>query len=481
MKKISIYKSIALAAVLGIATTACDPGEFGEMNVNPNNPSTPNTAGFLTGALRNIGVMTTDIVPALYTQQFGDVTYIEESRYKTIFFSYNAYYTGPLNAYKTIIDLNTNADTKTTAAANGSNNNQIAVSRIAKAYTYLWLTDRWGDIPYSEALKGKEDFAPAFDSQQSIYTDLFKELKEAQAQFDGGKAVVGDILLAGNAARWKKFANSLRMIMALRLSKVDPAKGKAEFVSAMADGALASNADNVKYTYLAEANNEHPLYNNYITGNRKDYALSDVFVDFLVKTNDPRISAMADKNINLKYAGVPYGVFPAASKAQDVSLAATSMRLQNSPANVLTYAQVLFSQAEAAKLGWITGDAKALYEAAVTASLQQWLGSAATATVVSDFLKQDGIKYVDATALEQIAIQKWVALFYQGNEAWAEWRRTGFPVLKAAAKPLNTSGLIPRRMAYVVTEGTLNKVNYDKVVATQGADTQETRMWWDKK
>ena len=345
----------------------------------------------------------------------------------------------------------------------------------------MWLTDRWGDIPYSEALKGSADFSPAFDTQQSIYTDLFKELKEAQAQFDGGKTVVGDILLAGNATRWKKFANSLRLVMALRLSKIDPAKGKAEFVAAMADGPLTSNADNVKYTYLAEANNEHPLYNNYITGNRKDYAVSDVFVNYLLKTNDPRISAVADKNINLKYVGVPYGVFPAASKAQDVSLAATSMRLQNSPANVLTYAQVLFSQAEAAKLGWISGDAKALYEAAVTASMQQWLGTAATATVIADYLKQDAVKYSDATALEQIATQKWIALFYQGNEAWAEWRRTGFPVLKPAAKPLNPSGQIPRRMAYVVTEGTLNKVNYDKVVASQGPDTQDTRVWWDKK
>jgi Starch-binding associating with outer membrane len=481
MKKISIYKSVALAAVLAITSTACDPGDFGNMNVNPNSPSTPNTAGFLTGALRNVGAMTTDMVPALYTQQFGDVTYIEESRYKTINFNYNGFYTGPLNAYQNIIELNTNADTKTTAAANGSNNNQIAVARIAKAYTFLWITDRWGDVPYTEALKGKADFAPAFDSQQAIYTDLFKELKEAQAQFDGGKTVVGDILFGGNATRWKKFANSLRMIMALRLSKVDPAKGKAEFAAAMADGALASNADNVTYKYLAEANNEHPLYNNYITGNRKDFAVSDVMINYLLKTNDPRISAMADKNQNLKYAGVPYGIFPGASKAQDVSLAATSMRLQNSPANVLTYAQVLFSQAEAAKLGWISGDAKALYESAITASMQQWLGAAATPEAIADFLKQDGIAYNDATALEQIATQKWVALFYQGNEAWAEWRRTGYPALTPPAKPLNTSGQIPRRMAYVVTEGTLNKVNYEAVVAKQGADTQETRMWWDKK
>ncbi|MEA5424969.1 SusD/RagB family nutrient-binding outer membrane lipoprotein [Arcicella lustrica] len=482
MKKSNKYKIFALAVGLGISAVACSPDDFGDMNINPNNPAAANTAGILTGALRNVGAMATDMVPALYTQQFGDITYIEESRYKTINFSYNGYYAGgPLNSYKTIIDLNTAEATKTTAAANGSNANQIAVSRILKAYTFLWLTDRWGDIPYSQALQGSSNFSPGFDTQQAIYTDLFKELKEAQAQFDGGKAVVGDILLSGSATRWKKFANSLRMIMALRLSKVDPAKGKAEFAAALADGVLASNADNVKYTYLTESNNEHPLYNNYIVTNRKDYALSDVFVNKLLATNDPRIAGMADKNINGVYSGVPYGVFPAAAKAQDVSLAATAIRQQNSSVNVVTYAQILFSQAEAAKLGWITGDVKTLYEAAVKASIQQWLGTAATDAVVTTYLAQDAVKYDDAKAYELIATQKWIALFYQGNEAWAEWRRTGYPVLTPAAKPLNPSGQIPRRMAYPVTETTLNKVNYDKVVASQGPDTQDTRVWWDKK
>lgn len=481
MKRSNKYKIFALAAGLSISAVGCNPDNFGDMNINPNSPATPNTASILTGALRNVGLMTTDIVPALYTQQFGDVTYIEESRYKTINFNYNGWYTGPLIAYKTIIDLNTSATTKVASSANGSNANQIAVARIMKAYTFMWLTDRWGDIPYSQTLQGKDNFSPAFDTQQSIYTDLFKELKEAQAQFDGGKTVVGDIIFSGSVARWKKFANSLRMVMALRLSKVDASKGKAEFTAALADGVLASNAENIKYSYLSESNNEHPLYNNYIVTNRKDYALSDVFVNNLLKTNDPRVDGMAEKNISGLYVGVPYGVFPAASKAQSVSLAAPAIRQQNSSANVLTYAQILFSQAEAAQLGWITGDVKALYEAAIKASLQQWLGAAATDAVVANYLTQTAVAFNASKALEQIGTQKWVALFYQGNEAWAEWRRTGYPVLQPAAKPLNASGQIPRRMAYPVTEANLNKVNYEKVIATQGADTQDTRVWWDKK
>ncbi len=482
MKIVSkIIKSCFIVALL--ATSACkDFTEFGDINQSPNSPAVASTASLLTGAITNVGGVATAIVPALYVQQFGDVTYIEESRYKTVNFSYAAFYTGPLNSLNYIIKLNTDAETKDAAAANGSNANQIAIARILKAYFYLIMTDRWGDIPYSQALKGKENFSPVFDTQQSIYNDLFKELKEAQAQFDGGKTVVGDIMLSGNVTRWKKFANSLRTTMALRLSKVDPAKGKAEFAAAMADGVFTSNADNVTFKYLKDANYESPLYNNYVTGNRKDYALSDVFVNYLLKTNDPRIAAFADKaTATLTYKGVPYAAFPAAGKAQDFSLASsTRIAAQDATVYVATYAQLLFSQAEAVKLGWITGNAKQLYEDAIKASMQQW-GVYTTDAAFNAFISSPDVAYTDAKALELIGTQKWIALYYMGYEAWAEWRRTGFPVLAPAAKPLNTSGLIPRRMAYPTTEASLNKANYDAVIARQGPDTQETRVWWDKK
>jgi hypothetical protein len=333
-------------------------------------------------------------------------------------------------------------------------------------------------VPYSQALKGADGFSPSFDTQQAIYNDLFKEWKEAQAQFDGGKTVVGDILLGGNVAKWKKFANSLRAIAALRLSKVDAAKGKAEFAAAIADGIITSNADNVAFKYLSDANYEHPLYNNYITSNRKDFAVSSTFIDYLLKTNDPRLSAMADKNINGAYRGVPYGVFPPTWKAQDVSLAATSMRQQNSAANVITYAQVLLAQAEAVQLGWIAGNAKSLYEAAIKASMEQW--GVYSASAYDAYIKSPEVTFDSAKAIEQIGTQRWIVLFYQGTEAWAEWRRTGFPKLTPAAKPLNGGTAIPRRMGYPAHEVTLNKTNYDAVIAKQGKDDQYTRVWWDK-
>ncbi|RIV25370.1 SusD/RagB family nutrient-binding outer membrane lipoprotein [Fibrisoma montanum] len=478
------FKSTVFAAVLSTLTACSD---FGDINVNPNNPSTPSTPALLTGAIRNVGAINGQVgpgsfnmTPALYVQQFGDVTYIEDSRYKTINFSYNGLYTGPLLSLQEVIDLNTNEATKTAAAATGSNANQIAIARILKAYFFQFITDRWGDVPYSQALKANQNFTPAFDKQQDIYNDLFKEWKEAAAQFDGGATAQGDILLNGNAARWKKFANSLRLIAALRLSKVDPAKGKAEFAAALADGVFTSNADNVQYNYLSEANNENPLYNNYITTNRKDFALSNTFVDYLKKVNDPRLPFLADKNINGEYRGVPYGAFPAQGKAQDFSLAATAIRQQNSPVNVLTYGQVLLAQAEAAKLGWTSGNAKSLYESAVKASMQQWMGAGYTEAAYTAYIAQPDVAYSETNAIERIATQRWIHLFFQGTEAWNEWRRTGYPQLKPTASTLNGGTEIPRRLAYPVTEVTLNKANYDAVISRQGKDDQYTRVWWDK-
>ena len=489
MKIISnILKSCLVIALL--ATSACNKfTDFGELNVSPNDPSTPNTASLLTNAMIWVGKVATSVTGSLYTQQFADVIYIEESRYKTVNFDYDYLFTGsefttprtaPLNALNAVIKLNTDAATKVAAAANGSNANQIAVARILKAYFYLIITDSWGDVPYSQALKGSAAFSPVFDKQQDIYTDLFKELKEAQAQFDGGDHITGDIMLEGDNARWKKFANSLRVIMALRLSKADPVKGKAEFIAALADGAIASNDDNITFTFLKDANYESPLYNNYITGNRKDYAVSSTMIDYLTKTKDPRIAAFADKATgSLTYKGVPYGVFPITWQTADISLISENLAAQDATVNVVTYAQMLFSRAEAAKLGWITGNVKQLYEDAIKASMQQWHVYTTDADFAT-YLKGPDVAFTDARALELIGTQKWVALYYQGYEAWAEWRRTGFPVLKPAAKPLNISGQIPRRFAYPTSEATLNKINYDEAIKRQGPDVQETRVWWDK-
>jgi hypothetical protein len=155
--------------------------------------------------------------------------------------------------------------------------------------------------------------------------------------------------------------------------------------------------------------------------------------------------------------------------------------MQNSPVYLVTYAQALFARAEAAKLGWITGGdatAKTNYEAAITASIGQWTGSTAT---VSAFLAQPKIVYDPANAIKQIATQRWVHLFLHGYEAWAEWRRTGFPELVAAQGA--NANQIPRREAYPTIERSNNTANYNTIVAAfpyGGSDDLNARVWWDK-
>ena len=175
----NIIQSSLFIALL--TTSACNKlTEFEDVNLSPNNPSQANSASLLTNAMLSVGTLSSSDynywpIGSLYTQQFADVTYIEESRYKTVNWDYKYLYTGPLNSLNYVIKLNTDEATKIAAAANGSNANQIAVARILKAFFFLNITDRWGDVPYSQALKGKEAFSPVLDTQQAIYTDLFKE------------------------------------------------------------------------------------------------------------------------------------------------------------------------------------------------------------------------------------------------------------------------------------------------------------------
>lgn len=483
MRNIINIKFFLIAFTVISVLTGCKKlDDFGDLNVNPNSASKPNLTSILTNSLRTVRLGVTDntATQILYAQHWSEITYTQISTYSGLPFDYGVFYTTAQNL-QLIIDYNTNADTKNLATISGSNANQIAVARIVKAYLFSVVTDRWGDVPYSEALKGSANFKPKFDKQQDIYNDLFKELKEAQAQFDGGANVKGDFLFNGDNTKWKKFANSLRMVLALRLSKVDPTKGKTEFAAALADGVITSNADNLVYKFQRDANNENPWYSSFVTSGRLDYAVSTVLIDYLKPTNDPRLAAFAAKAVSTQdYVGMPYGLKNSGYKAASVSLPNDKLiKTQDAPAYVLTYAQVLFSRAEAAKLGWTTEDAKAMYENAIKASMEQW--GVYTADSYATFIANSAVKYNDANALTLIGNQKWVALYMQGHEAWSEWRRTGFPALTPAVGAANPSKQIPRRLGYPTTERDLNGDNYKLVATQQGEDSYDTRVWWDKK
>lgn len=485
MKKLNKYITLSLVGMAMLAASCDKIEDFGDTNVDPTKVAIPSTRSLLTNAMQNsTGLFIGSGQGTTMAQHFSEGPYLTSSGYGDAIGgqAYSGWYTSPLIQLKKIIDYNTAGTVEADPGANGSKNNQIAVARIMKAFIFWKLTDRWGDLPYSEALMGGDNITPKYDKQEDIYKDLFKELKEAGAQIDGGLGVQGDIILNGNMAGWKRFAATQRLLMALRMSKVYPAASglaATEFKAALAD-VITSNAQNITYKFLAgDPNNYNPWYNNYSISNRNDFAISLPLVNYM-KANgrgtDPRLPVYAEVLPGNVIKGLDYGKTLQTNIPNAYSRLGNALREAGAPAYILTFAQVEFAKAEAAKLGWIPGGdvaAKASYESGIDASLAQYGVSDPTFKTVS------GIAYDPAKAIEQIATQRWIHLYLDGWEAWAEWRRTGFPVLTAGPNSANPAG-IPRRLVYPAADKTVNADNYAKVLTQQGPDNLNTKVWWDK-
>lgn len=464
-------KAFILLLAAGLTLVSCD--DFGDLNIDPNNPSEARPDLLLTSALQSVSSLVGSTTGTLYVQYFAETQYTDESLYTSDQFDFNGWYTGPLANLDAIIK---NDDATV---------NYKAVARILRAYYFQFVTERWGMVPYSEALLGAEDFQPAYDSQEAIYKDLINELKEATAQISTNAGVInGDILFNGDYGRWTRFANTVRMTIALRMSDADPAYASTEFASAVNAGLITSD---VMYNHLEEDNNASPWYTRFIT--RTDYAISNTMADAMKGKSDMRLLKYADPAPNFdngngisesldEIKGMIYGVngsIAGSIENADVSFPGAAIRSQGSDLPVYTVAQVHFSKAEGIERGWISGSAAAEYAAGVAASWAQWGAGDAAA-----YLAQPEVAYSSANWQEKIGYEKWVATFPQGYEAWHEWRRLDQPVLTPAVDAVNNSKQIPVRQAYPATEPNINKENYEAAVAAQGADITDTKLWFDK-
>lgn len=486
--KNSISKYI-LSGMIAIGVTSCDIGDFGDTNVNPNQTTKAIPSSLLTNAINNLKGTIDDPQGQHYSQYLANSQYTSADNYQTIIFNYGDFYSGPLMDLEQIIKMNSDEETIVEAARYGSNENQIAVAQILQSYYFQHITDRWGYIPYSQALDIEAGVRqPVFDAQADVYEGILTTLKTAQGNISSTAPVQGDILFNGDMEMWKKFANTLRMVMALRLSEVDPTKGAAEFTSAINDGVIAlDNSENIFYANLPEAAFQNNWYARFLT--RRDFTVANTLVNRMQTVNnsgvlniamDPRLPKYADPtDIGGKYVGMPYGISEARAGAISnsvVSFLSEDLRAQDAPNFIYTSAQVLFSMAEAVELGWISGDAEDLYYQGIEASLDQYeVGSG-----YNTYISNSWVKFAPSKAREQIVTQKWIANYLNGYESWAEWRRTGYPDLQPGEDALNASGQIPVRQAYPLFELNLNSTNYEAVVARQGPDDLDTPVWWDK-
>ncbi len=356
--------------------------------------------------------------------------------------------------------------------------NQLAIVDIMQVYVFRTLINTFGDIPYTEALNPAILF-PKYDDAKTVYADLMKRLAADLTKLSTAKGSFTsneDLINQGNVAKWIKFAASLQMQMGMTIADVDNPAAKAAVESADAI-AMASSADNAKFTYKVGSPNQSPLYVDIILGGRPDYVASVDIMTPLIDLNDPRKSHFFGKNNAGDYVGGVVGKVNSPFSA--FSKPSLQVSAEDASVYFVTYVQTEFFRAEAIERGYnVAGTAEGHYNNAITASIMDWGGSAADAAA---YLAQPGVAYATAPATggwkQKIGFQKWIALYNQPFDGWTELRRLDYPILTA---PVQSKSGFPNRFPYPNAEQQVNGINYTAAAAKMGTDKVEFKLFWDK-
>ena len=383
----------------------------------------------------------------------------------------------------------------------GNSGSEMGMARILRVFIYHRITDTHGDIPYSEAGKGYIDgvLKPKYDAQQDIYMDMLKELEEAVAQI-GSSSTMGnaDSMFMGDTTKWKAFGNSMMLRLAMRMTKADISSAQAWAVKAISGGTMTSNDHMaaIQHTDGPEGINKNG--HGEVFDVDSQMRMSATFGAHLA--GDPRLSVLfAPGSSASTIVGMPNGstsdtytnkngvVVPGVANRMIYAETASALRAKDVPMVLQTYAEVEFLKAEAAIRGWISTSAETHYNAGVTAAMKMLkqlypASTAITDAQISTFLAGPGKLAASFPAnWEMVMNEYWKVTFLNEYEAYANWRRTGYPTLIPTKHPNSeTNNQIMRRMIYPGGESATNGDNYAEAISRQGADDWMTRMWWDK-
>jgi hypothetical protein len=379
-------------------------------------------------------------------------------------------------------------------------NNYKAIALVYKSWAYSILTDLYGDVPYSQAIKASEgNFTPAFDKQKDIYIQILKDLETANTLFDDTKALTygGDqvynanVLIGGRNVgiqKWKKFTNSLRLRLLLRISKRDGEVNVNQQITSIlanptTNPVFSANADDAIFRYPGT----FPYFNPYFQARTLEWRDGTYFTKFFLNhmnaINDPRRAIWVTPvtvNGQSVYQGIDSG-YPTSLEYIVGRNSSYPDILKTSPllGVMMTYSEVEFIKAELALKGFNTGrTAKAHYDSGITASMVQW-----GATMPAGFLNTAGVAYnatgTAAQQLEQIMLQKYYAYFFVDYQSWFEKRRTGYPVLPRGTG-IPAENLFPSRVPYPTYLQSLNASNLQAAIASIGGDNSNVKLWWEK-
>lgn len=379
---------------------------------------------------------------------------------------------------------------------------RLAIARIMEVAIWERLTAIYGDVPFSETAlpEGQVIATPKYDEQQKVYTSLIQELDKAIGAITTGDKSYGaaDLYFAGDLVKWKKYANSLKLQIGMRISKADPTLAQKVVTEAMSASLISSNSESATIpTVTSLTANYHPTLSQYTAGSPDLQYLAKAFVDKLNLLNDPRLKLIVAPTANsvktvpqvLVYRGLDVALTDndlAAVVRADYSTASLLTYFNKTiaspiPVYVFTYADVCFLKAEAALAGWGATPAQAaqFYSDGVKAALA--MAPYNITTVPTAYLPELTLSGSTSEQLEKIMTQRWISLFTRSFDAYLEWRRTGYPVLLPGKNAGSTNGTIPRRSAYPADETILNADNYKAAVTRlSNGDSYTSRIWIDK-
>jgi len=478
-------KKLLIFFILAFSVAACTD-DFEEDLVDPRSPVEVPAVGLFSNAQRNlVDQMTTPSVNSnifrLLSQQWANTTYPEESRYDIVTrnIPQNFWFT----LYRDVLmDLRESRNIVTadqTITDEAQRANQLAMIEIMEVYTWSVLVNTFGDIPYSEALN-PEDITPAYDDAATIYADLFVRLDAALASLNAeGATSAGsgafedaDFIYGGDVESWVKFGNSLKLRLAMTVADVDETTAKAA-VEEAAPHVFTSAADNAAFQYTATTPNVNPVWTNLVQSGRNDFVPANTFVNVMDALNDPRMSEYFTEFAPGEYRGGIYGANNPYANFSHVNRAITAPDVEGL---LLSYNEVEFYLAEAAARGFsVSGTAGEHYNTAIKASMDYWGVPQAEANA---YLAQPEVAWSSGGNFrQQIGIQKWIALYNRGFEAWTEYRRLDYPQLQAPEDA--EYDIVPVRYPYPPTESTLNGANVQTAASAIGGDKATTKIFWD--
>lgn len=460
-------------------------------------------AAYSTGSLvYEVGIVQQVISPN--SGVLAGANYNQDNRSVTVN-NWNAYYQNVIKNTKDVLVATKDAPLRS---------NLYNMARILESFAFMVLTDSYGDIPYTEAGGGYTEglYFPVYETQQSIYPKLIQQITDATVALDAAKPVeTADVMFGGNIAKWKKFGYSLLLRAGMRLSKADAAKAQAAVTAAFAGGVILTNADNAIIRH--DANYTNPIGNLLNATEAANFYLTKPFVDALKNTNDPRLSAIAIRYVGATsgntqtvangnttaalQTGMPMGkdnatVVPAAAADGLASFYEYSqldrrrLAKNTAPNFLVTAAQTNLLLAEAKFRGWITTPTTAaeFFSNGIKAHMDQ-LGSVDAGSTVSaaarDVYAAARTAAFAGNELREINYEYWIASLLNGPEAFANFRRSGFPVLTPNPYPgSEVPGAFINRLTYPNSEISVNSTNVQAAIASQGPDNLATKVWWAK-